>query len=49
MPIGFDEDGMPIDVQVVGHRWKDSKLLVIAGQLFDIAGNYKTPPGFTSE
>jgi amidase len=46
MPIGFNGSGLPIGVQVVGSRWRDARLLTVAGQLFDAAGVFRTPPGY---
>lgn len=46
IPIGYNSDGLPIGIQIVGKRWYDADLLAIAKQLNDIAGNYRQPPGF---
>jgi len=46
MPIGFTPNDLPIGVQVVGARWRDAHLLVVAKQLFDAAGRYRSPPGY---
>ena len=49
MPIGFSEDELPIGIQVVGSRWRDADLLVVADQLFEIGGALKHPPGYESK
>ena len=46
IPIGFTDEGMPVGIQVVGKRWRDAELLVMAQQLFEVAGEFKHPPGY---
>ena len=46
IPIGFTELGLPVGIQVVGKRWRDAELLVVAQQLFKIGGDFRNPPGF---
>ena len=46
IPIGYDDNGMPIGVQLVGRRWYDAELIQIASQLAEVASAYKRPPGF---
>ena len=46
IPIGFTESGLPVGIQVVGRRWSDAKLLIVAKQLFEVAGDFRHPPGF---
>ncbi len=46
VPIGFTEGGLPIGAQIVGARWEEARLLVIAQQLFDLTDSYRHPPGF---
>ena len=46
IPIGFTESGLPVGIQVVGRRWSDAKLLIVAKQLFEVAGDFRYPPGF---
>ncbi|GAB6096290.1 amidase [Desulfatiferula olefinivorans] len=46
MPVGYDNDHLPIGIQVVGHRWHDLALLDTAAQLDTVAGAYRRPPGF---
>ncbi len=44
IPIGRDDDGLPIGVQIVGPRWSDSRLLAVARRLEEIAGGFTPPP-----
>ena len=46
IPIGFDESGMPIGIQIVGKRWFDAELLQIAIEISKIATNFKNPPKY---
>jgi amidase len=46
MPIGYNESGLPIGVQVVGSRWQDARLLTVAEQLFEVGGDFRHPPGY---
>lgn len=46
MPIGFTENNLPINVQVVGKRWQDARLLTVAEQLFKAGGDLRHPPNF---
>jgi amidase len=46
MPLGFDRDGLPIGVQVVGKRWQDLRLLAIMKLLAERTQGYLRPPGF---
>ncbi len=39
-------DGLPISVLLVGRRWDDERLLVIAERLAEVSGGYRQPPGF---
>jgi amidase len=36
LPAGRDQDGLPIGVQLVGHRWNDERLLAIARCIADM-------------
>jgi amidase len=49
VPIGFTEAGLPIGAQIVGARFEEARLLVIAEQLFDLAGSFRHPPGFEDD
>jgi amidase len=46
IPVGFTESGLPVGIQVVGRRWRDAELLIVAQQLFKIAGDFRPPPEF---
>ncbi len=46
LPAGWSPAGLPIGVQVVGHRWKDEQLLAIAEQLVEVIGPFQRPPGY---
>jgi amidase len=46
IPMGYTKSGLPIGVQIVGKRWRDMELLGIAGQLDQIAGQYRRPSGY---
>lgn len=46
IPIGYDKNGLPIGIQIVGKRWYDAELLAIADKLSVIAGSYQQPPDF---
>jgi amidase len=46
LPSGFDRDGLPIGVQLVGKRWSESRLLAIAQTVSAVAGEFRRPPGF---
>ncbi len=45
LPYGLDRDGLPIGVQIVGRRWRESPLLAIARALSEITGGFRRPPG----
>jgi amidase len=46
VPAGFDEDGLPVGVQIVGPRWSETRLLEIARQLEQegILPGFRAPP-----
>lgn len=47
-PAGFDDDGLPAGVQLVGRRWSELGLLDVA-QALELAGilpGFQAPPGF---
>jgi amidase len=39
-------EGLPIGVQLVGSRWQDRKLLVIAQAVAELTGGFRRPPGY---
>jgi amidase len=46
IPIGQDERGLPVGVQVVGKRWKEMELLNIVRQLAGCTQGFQVPPGY---
>jgi amidase len=44
IPVGHDDDGLPIGVQLVGPRWSDVRLLGIARAIDAVVGTYARPP-----
>lgn len=46
MPIGQTQTGLPIGLQLVGHRWREMELLAIAQQLDEIIGDLRYPPAY---
>ena len=44
IPIGQDKTGLPIGLQIVGHRWQEMKLLAIAQTIDNKIGQYSIPP-----
>lgn len=43
-PLGFDEDGLPIGIQVVGPYGGDFTTIRLAGLIAELCGGYKVPP-----
>jgi amidase len=41
VPIGNDEDGLPIGMQIVGKRWGEERLLAIAALVAEVAGPFQ--------
>ena len=46
IPIGKNQQGLPIGVQIVGKRWQDLELLAIAEKIDEVAGSFQHPPGY---
>jgi Asp-tRNA(Asn)/Glu-tRNA(Gln) amidotransferase A subunit family amidase len=46
IPIGQTQNGMPIGLQIVGHRCREMELLAIAQQLDEIIGDLRYPPAY---
>ncbi|RUT03271.1 amidase [Dulcicalothrix desertica PCC 7102] len=46
IPIGKDNTGLPIGVQVIGKRWREMELLSIARQLAAFTQGFLIPPGY---
>jgi len=45
VPMGFDEEGLPCGVQLVGRPYDEELLLELATQLENARGPFPTPPG----
>ena len=47
VPAGFDDDGLPIGIEIVGARWSEMRLLRIARELehAEILPGFQRPPG----
>ena len=45
VPMGFDEEGMPCGVQLVGRPYDEELLLELAIQLESARGQFPAPPG----
>jgi amidase len=43
IPVGFDPEGLPIGVQIVGKRWQEERLLGIAARLAEVTGPPRWP------
>lgn len=46
IPVGQNQEGLPIGIQVVGKRWRDRGLLAIAQLLSNVVGVRRRPPGY---
>lgn len=48
VPAGFDQDGLPVGVQIVGPRWSEIRLIAIAAALEEagILPGFTRPPGY---
>lgn len=46
IPVGKSQKGLPIGIQVVGQKWSDRKLLMIAKALTEVTTGYERPPDF---
>lgn len=46
MPVGLDSQGLPIGIQLIGHRWEDERLLATAKLVSQVAGGFRKPPGY---
>jgi aspartyl-tRNA(Asn)/glutamyl-tRNA(Gln) amidotransferase subunit A len=45
-PMGFDREGMPLSIQIVGPEWSEAKVLAVAGAYEDATPEIRTkrPP-----
>ncbi|MET3519692.1 amidase [Mesorhizobium abyssinicae] len=46
IPGGYDSEGLPIGLQLVGRRWSETRLLGIASAIAPLAGGYRRPTGY---
>jgi amidase len=46
IPLTQSPEGLPIGLQIVGHRWGEMPLLRIAKQLEAMIGSFRRPPGY---
>lgn len=46
IPVGVTQQGLPIGLQLVGHRWREIELLAIAEELDKVVGDFRHPPGY---
>ncbi len=46
MPLGRNHEGLPFGAQLLGHRWKDMRLLAIAEQVAAHTEGFVRPPGY---
>ena len=46
LPLGKDQNGLPIGVQIVGRRWGEERLLTIAKTIAPFTGGFQRPAGY---
>jgi amidase len=46
IPAGVDSQELPFGLQILGKRWRDERLLVIAEFLSELTGGFRRPPGY---
>ncbi|BCG91295.1 amidase [Mesorhizobium sp. 131-2-1] len=46
IPSGYDSEGLPIGLQLIGRRWSESRLLGIAAAMAPLSGGFRRPPGY---
>ncbi|TGQ45432.1 MULTISPECIES: amidase [unclassified Mesorhizobium] len=46
IPGGYDGEGLPIGLQLVGRRWSESRLLGIASAIAPLTDGYRRPTGY---
>ena len=46
IPMGQDQEGMPIGLQIVGRKWSEERLLAVAKTLTQVTGGYQRPAGY---
>ena len=47
IPIGLSEDGLPVGLQVMGHRHGDMRMLAVAETVEETVGQHLQPPSYT--
>ena len=45
VPVGIDEEGIPVGVQLVGRPWEEELLLEIGTRLESVRGVFRLPDG----
>lgn len=46
VPMGLDDDGMPVGVQLAGRAWDEETILEVGIRLEEARGSFPTPPGY---
>lgn len=46
IPIGQTQTGLPIGMQIVGQRWRDTELLTTAQELDKVIAAFRNPAGY---
>ncbi len=46
IPVGQSQAGLPIGIQLVGKRWREMELLLIAQEIDQVVGRFQSPPGY---
>ncbi|RWA58767.1 amidase [Mesorhizobium sp. M4B.F.Ca.ET.190.01.1.1] len=46
IPGGYDREGLPIGLQLVGRRWSETRLLGIASAIAPLTDGYRRPTGY---
>ncbi|RUW67663.1 MULTISPECIES: amidase [unclassified Mesorhizobium] len=46
IPGGYDSEGLPIGLQLVGRRWSETRLLGIASAIAPLTDGYRRPTGY---
>jgi amidase len=46
IPIEQTQNGLPIGMQIVGKRWREMELLVIAQEIDKVVGDFRHPSGY---
>jgi amidase len=46
LPAGQSSEGLPSGLQLVGKRWRDMELLVVAEAVAQATGSFRNPAGY---